>query len=139
VRRKSVVRPKPAVRSKPNVWQYLRYCYGHRLPDSMLDWVRHDLSGKGAAARMMLRAAVPTVLILAPFWLLPAPLHIHLSMTLPIFIPLVYFSHSLNRVWRQHMLREHNLDPALADQHRQERDAHIRAAYIERYGPRTDD
>lgn len=127
------------MRSTPNILQYLRYCYGHRLPDSMRDWVRRDLTGKGATARMMLRAAVPTVLILAPFWLLPAPLHIHLSMTLPIFIPLVYFSHALNRVWRQHMLRVHGLDPGLVDERRRERDAHLHQGYIERYGPRPDE
>ena len=27
-------------RTKPNVLQYIGYCYGRRLPDSMRDWVR---------------------------------------------------------------------------------------------------
>jgi hypothetical protein len=35
-----------SVRTKPNVLQYIRYCYGGRLPDSMRDWVRDDLAGK---------------------------------------------------------------------------------------------
>ena len=34
-------------RTKPNAWQYIRYCCGARLPDSMRDWVRRDLAGKG--------------------------------------------------------------------------------------------
>jgi hypothetical protein len=123
-------------RTKPNVLQYIRYCYGARLPDSMLDWVRHDLAGKGAAARMMIRVAVPAVLILAPFWLIPTTLEVHLGMTLPIFIPFVYFSHALNRIWRQHMLRVHGLDPELVNERARQRDAHKHAAYIERYGPR---
>lgn len=105
----------------------------------MRDWVRHDLTGKGATARVMVRAAVPTALILAPFWLLPAALDVHLTMTLPIFIALVYFSHALNKVWRRHMLGVHNLDPDLVDERARQRDAHIHRAYIERYGPRPDD
>ena len=82
----------------------------------MRDWVRNDLAGKGAARRMMLRVAVPAVLVLAPFWLIPTTLEVHLSMTLPILIPFVYFSHALNKVWRRHMLQVHGLDPELVDE-----------------------
>jgi hypothetical protein len=125
-------------RRRPSVIQYVRYCYGHRLPDSMQDWVRNDLAGKGATARMMARVAVPAVLVLAPFWLIPTTLYVHMGMTLPILIPFVYFSHALNKVWRRHMLRLHNLDPELADERRRKRDADIHRAYIERYGPRPE-
>jgi Family of unknown function (DUF5313) len=124
--------------TRPNAWQYIRYCCGGRLPDSMRDWVRNDLAGKGATRRMMIRVAVPAVLILAPFWLIPTTLDVHLSMTLPILIPFVYFSHALNKVWRRHMLAVHGLDPELVDELTRERDAHIHQAYIERYGPRPD-
>lgn len=123
--------------TKPNLWQYVGYCYGRRLPDSMRDWVRHDLAGKGATRRMMLRVAVPAVLVLAPFWLIPASLYVHMEMTLPILIPFVYFSHALNKVWRRHMLRKHGLDPELVDALKRQKDAHIHQAYIERYGPRS--
>jgi hypothetical protein len=127
-----------ALRRRPSALQYVRYCYGGRLPDSMRDWVRNDLAGKGAAARMMIRVAVPAVLVLAPFWLIPTTLDVHLTMTLPILIPFVYFSHALNKVWRRHMLQVHNLDPDLVDERRRQRDAHIHQAYIERYGPRPE-
>ncbi|WP_407686818.1 DUF5313 domain-containing protein [Mycobacterium sp. HUMS_1102779] len=126
-------------RTRPNALQYLRYCYGGRLPDSMRDWVRRDLAGKGATRRMMLRVAVPAVLVLAPFWLIPTTLDVHLSMTLPILIPFVYFSHALNKVWRRHMLQVHGLDPELADERARQRDAHIHRSYVERYGPRSGD
>ncbi|HXY65288.1 MAG TPA: DUF5313 domain-containing protein [Mycobacterium sp.] len=126
------------VRTKPSALQYVRYCCGGRLPDSMRDWVRNDLTGKGATTRMMTRVAVPAVLVLAPFWLIPTTLDVHLSMTLPILIPFVYFSHALNKVWRRHMLQVHNLDPNLVDERRRQRDAHIHQAYIERYGPRPE-
>jgi len=123
---------------RPNAFQFIRYCLGGQLPDSMRDWVCNDLAGKGATGRMMRRVAVPAVLVLAPFWLIPTTLEVHLSMTLPILIPFVYFSHALNKVWRRHMLQVHGLNPDLVDEQRRKRDAHIHQAYIERYGPRDD-
>lgn len=124
-------------RTRPNAWEYIGYSYGRRLPDSMRDWVRQDLAGKGATIRMMLRVAVPAVLVLAPFWFIPASLYVHSEMTLPILIPFVYFSHALNKVWRRHMLRQHGLDPGLVDAIKRKKDARIHEAYIARYGPRT--
>lgn len=124
-------------RTKPNAWQYLRYIYGGRLPDSMRDWVRNDLAGKGATRRMMVRMFIPALIVMVPFWFIPTTLDVHLSMTLPILIPFVYFSHALNKVWRRHMLRVHGLDPGLVDEVSREKNAHIHQAYIERYGPRT--
>ncbi|MDV3125126.1 DUF5313 domain-containing protein [Mycobacterium sp. 21AC1] len=126
-----------AARAKPNALQFLRYCAGRRLPDSMLDWVREDLTGKGATRRMMLRVLVPAVLILAPFWLIPTTLYVHLSMTVPILIPFIYFSHALNKIWRRHMLRVHGLDPGLLDKIAREKNAHIHQAYVDKYGPRS--
>jgi hypothetical protein len=29
------------IAAKPNLWQYVRYTYGRRLPDSMRSWVAH--------------------------------------------------------------------------------------------------
>ncbi|WP_102140940.1 DUF5313 domain-containing protein [Mycobacterium hubeiense] len=123
---------------RPNLWQYIGYCYGRRLPDSMRDWVRNDLAGKGATRRMMVRVAIPAILVLAPFWFIPASFYVHAEMTLPIFIPFVFFSHALNKVWRRHMLAKHGLDPDLVDELKRKRDAHIHRAYIEKYGPRPE-
>jgi hypothetical protein len=64
-------------------------------------------------------------------------LYLHLSTTLPIFIPFVLFSHALNKVYRRHRLRQHSLDPALADELKRKKDAHIHDAYIAKYGPRS--
>ncbi|AKS34773.1 DUF5313 domain-containing protein [Mycolicibacterium goodii] len=124
-------------RTRPNVWEYITYCYGRRLPDSMRDWVRNDLAGKGATVRLMVRMAIPALIILAPFWLIPTTLYVHISMTLPIFIPFVFFSHALNKVWRRHMLAKHGLNPGLVDELSRQKNAHIHQAYIEKYGPRT--
>jgi Family of unknown function (DUF5313) len=125
-----------AGRRRPNVLQYIAYCYGRVLPASMHDWVRNDLGGKGATRRTMIRWAIPAVLVLAPFWLIPTTLVVHLSMTVPIFAPYVMFSHALDKVWRRHRLSQHGLNPELVDEYVRQRDAHIHRAYIERYGPR---
>ena len=95
------------------------------------------LAGKGATARMMVRVFIPALLIMVPFWFIPTTVDVHLSMTLPILIPFVFFSHALNKVWRRHMLRLHGLDPALADALKRQKDAHIHDAYIAKYGPRS--
>jgi hypothetical protein len=112
-------------RARPNLWEYIGYCYGRRLPDSMREWVRNDLAGKGATIRMMVRVFIPAFLIMIPFWFIPTTLDVHLSMTLP------------NKVWRRHMLAKHRLDPGLVDKLSREKNAHVHEAYIERYGPRS--
>jgi hypothetical protein len=122
---------------RPGLWQYVTYCYGRRLPDSMRDWVRNDLAGKGALRRHMIRVAIPALLVLGPIWLIPASVYVHAEMTLPIFIPFLLFSHALNKVWRRHRLAQHGIDPHVVDELKRERDAHIHQAYIERYGPRS--
>jgi hypothetical protein len=124
-------------RTRPNAFEYVTYCYGRRLPASMKQWVADDLAGRGATVRLMVRMFIPAFLILLPFWLIPTTLPVHLSMTLPILIPFVYFSHALNKVWRRHMLRKHGLDPALVDYIARQRDAPKHEAYIAKYGPRS--
>lgn len=123
-------------RRRPNIFQYITYCYGRTLPDSMRDWVRRDPGGKGATIRTMIRWAIPCILVLAPFRLIPTTFVVHLSMALPIFAPYVTFSHALDKVWRRHRLSQHRMDPDLADEYKRKREAHIHRAYLERYGPR---
>ena len=102
----------------------------------MHDWVVEDLTGKGATVRMIVRMFIPAFLVLLPFWFIPTTFVVHLSMTVPILIPFVYFSHALNKIWRRHMLRVHGLNPGLVDQKVREKNAHVHDAYIARYGPR---
>jgi len=123
-------------RPRPNLWQYLKYCYGGRLPASMSPWVIEDVTGKGATTRLMARMFIPAFLIMVPFWFFPTDIVVKLSMTVPILIPVIYFSHALNKIWRRHVLRVHGLDPGLVDQKDREKNAHIHDAYIARYGPR---
>src|ERR1044072_901509 len=126
-----------SARTRPKLVEYVGYCYGRALPASMHDWVRDDLAGKGATVRMMIRVFIPAFIILIPFWFIPTTLDGPLSMTLPILIPFVFFSHALNKVWRRHMLRKHGLDPSLVDALSRQKNADVPEASIERYGTRA--
>jgi hypothetical protein len=122
--------------NRPGPLQYIGYAFGRVLPAEMREWVRNDLAGKGAVRRHMVRYAIPPLLVLAPFWLLPASLYVHLEMTVPIYAWALLMALALNKVWRRHRLAQHNLDPNLVDEINRQKNAHIHAAYIEKYGPR---
>ena len=124
---------------RPNPAQYVAYSYGRRLPDSMRDWVSHDLAGPGAVRRHMIRMAIPPLLVLAPFWLLPASLYVHLEMTVPIYTWALLMALALNKIWRRHRLAQHGIDPNLVDVIKRKRDAHIHEDYARRYGPRPEE
>jgi hypothetical protein len=126
--------------ARPNFLQYIAFSYGmRRLPDSMRSWVARDLAGKGAVRRFMFLAAIPPLLVLAPFWLLPASLYVHSEMTVPIYIWALLISLALNKVWRRHRLAQHGLDPNLVDAIKREKDKKMHEDYIRRYGPRPEE
>jgi hypothetical protein len=124
--------------ARPNLMQYIGYCAGKVLPPEMDDWVRHDLTGPGAWTRTLIRVSIPAVLIVAPLWLIPASVGMHLAMSTLLLIPFVYFAHALDKIWRAHRLRQHGLDPGLVDQRARNRDAQMREDYERRHG-RGDD
>ncbi|WAJ44552.1 DUF5313 domain-containing protein [Mycobacterium sp. Aquia_216] len=124
--------------AKPNLWQYVGYSYGRCLPDSMRSWVARDLAGEGAIRRHMIRWAIPPFLVLAPFWLLPASLYVHLEMTVPLYAWALVVNLALNKVWRRHRLAVHGLDPNLVDVVSRRKNARMHEDYIRRYGPRPE-
>jgi hypothetical protein len=123
---------------RPTLWQYIGYSYGRRLPDSLNTWVAHDLAGVGAVRRNMVRMAIPPLLVLAPFWLIPASFYVHLEMTAPIYIWTLLMALALNKVWRRFRLVQHDLDPNLVDVLKRRRDASMHEDYIRRFGPRPE-
>jgi Family of unknown function (DUF5313) len=125
--------------TRPAPIQYVAYAYGKRLPDSMRPWVADDLAGPGAVRRHMIRMAIPPLLVLAPFWLLPASFYVHLEMTAPIYAWAILMALALNKIWRRHRLGQHGLDPNLVDAIQREKDARIHEDYIRRYGPRPEE
>jgi hypothetical protein len=124
---------------RPNFFQYIAYAYGRRLPVSMKQWVADDLAGPGALRRHHIRWAIPPALVLAPFWLLPASLYVHIEMTVPIYIWAILMSIALNKVWRRHRLAQHGLDPNLVDYIKRQKEAHIHEDYVRRFGPRPEE
>ena len=120
--------------TRPKRFHYAAYCYGKVLPAQYRDWVRHDLAGNGARTRNLVRVMIPAALIVAPLWLIPASVGMHLAMSLLLLLPFVYFTHALDKIWRAHRLRQHGLDPALVDERARRRDAHRDEDYRRRYG-----
>lgn len=123
----------------PTFVQRVRYAYGHRLPESMREWVAADLAGPGAIRRHMIRYAIPPALILAPLWLLPASLYVHMEMTVPIYTWALLMGFILNKVWRRHRLAQHGLDPNLVDAINREKNARVHDDYARRYGARPEE
>jgi len=119
---------------KPGPWLYLAYCCGKVLGPEYDDWVREDLTGKGAWTRNLIRVMVPALVIVAPLWLIPASTGMHLAMSMLLLVPFVYFAHALDKVWRAHRLRQHGLDPELVDERTRRREASMREDYERRYG-----
>jgi hypothetical protein len=105
----------------------------------MRTWVAEDLAGEGAVRRHMIRMAIPPLLVLAPFWLLPASLYVHSEMTVPIFTWAVLMSLAMNKIWRRHRLAQHGLDPNLVDVIKRKRDTRLHEDYARRYGPRPEE
>ncbi|KGI69655.1 DUF5313 domain-containing protein [Mycolicibacterium rufum] len=124
--------------AKPNTWQYLTYIYGRRLPASMQRWVAEDLAGEGAVRRHMIRYSIPPIFVLAPFWLIPVNLYMHLEMTAPIYVWAVLMALALNKPWRRHRLAVHGLDPNLVDVIKRKKQAQMHEDYARRFGARPE-
>ncbi|MCH9640710.1 MAG: DUF5313 domain-containing protein [Actinomycetia bacterium] len=123
---------------RPSFLQNIGYSYGRRLPPSMNRWVAEDLAAQGAVRRHMIRMAIPPLFVLAPLWLLPASLYVHIEMTVPIYLWSLLMAYALNKVWRRHRLAQHGLDPKLVDVINRKKRAHIDEDYIRRFGPRPE-
>lgn len=121
---------------RPSLLRYIGYSYGRRLPTSMRRWVAEDLAAQGAVRRHMIRMAIPPLVALAPLWLLPASVYLHLEMTLPIYLWAVLMALALNKVWRRHRLAQHGLDPNLVDVINRKKRTYIDEDYARRFGPR---
>ena len=123
---------------RPGPLPYIGYCYGRVLDSEFDDWVRNDLSGRGARRRNLVRVTIPALLVISPLWLLPATLGMHLAMSALLLLPFVYFAHALDKVWRVHRLRQHGIDPDLVDEADRRRDADLDEQYRRRHGHAPD-
>ncbi|WP_439031155.1 DUF5313 domain-containing protein [Gordonia terrae] len=118
---------------KPSPWQYVRYAYGGRLPQSMIGWVSKDLAGPRASVRMVVRWAIPCVLLVLPMLFVPGPMGVRITMTMPILLSYLFFSIALNRVYRRYRLVQHGLDPELINKLERERNSDMYDEYFRKY------
>jgi hypothetical protein len=70
-------------RTRPTLWQWLRYAFGAGLPASMREWVLADTTTRGWSLRHLLRTTVQIGPVLAlAVLVLPGPLLIIVPMVL---------------------------------------------------------
>ncbi|MBF6354939.1 DUF5313 family protein [Nocardia higoensis] len=101
----------------PSLRQRIWYNLGGTLPLDLQDWVRKDLTGRGANLRYVLRVMIPVPLLLL-FFLLPGPAWVPAAMIVILLVPTIYFAVALDYVYRRFRLLEHGLDPNLVSRTR---------------------
>ncbi|MBF6101208.1 DUF5313 family protein [Nocardia cyriacigeorgica] len=116
-------------RRRPNPIQWLGYACGRKLPDSMRDWVRNDLTGKYAFPRHVLRGLVPFVPLFAVFLFFPGELWLRGSMVLLALLLALFYTVAFMPMNRAHRLAKHGLPADLENPDRAERRAKERARY----------
>jgi hypothetical protein len=124
--------------TRPNVLQYIGYSFGRKLPDSMQDWVRNDLTGDSALARHLLRAMVPFLPVFAAGLLLPGPGPLGLraaSLLLAVILALIY-AFAFMDMNRRRRLAQHGLLEDLEDARKARRHERSREQYERLYGHR---
>ncbi|GAA5046908.1 DUF5313 family protein [Nocardia callitridis] len=120
--------------STPSPTQKIGYICGRRLPDSMREWVRADVTGPGSTRRYLMRMLLPAIPVLLLFLLIPGPVWMGLAMMALLYLPLIYFTVALMYVFQRARLVKHGLDPALAGGRPSARAESERLAYERRHG-----
>ncbi|WP_159842643.1 DUF5313 family protein [Nocardia sp. CY41] len=116
-------------RRRPGPLQWIGYAFGRRLPDSMREWVRDDLTGRFAATRHVLRGMVPFTPLFAAFLLFPGELWLRGAMILLALLLALFYTVAYMPMNRAHRLAKHGLPVDLENPRRAERRARERARY----------
>ncbi|WP_327144494.1 DUF5313 family protein [Nocardia sp. NBC_01327] len=119
---------------RPNPIQWVGYSMGARLPDSLQEWVRNDLTGKFAVPRHLVRGLFPLTPIFAAFLLFPGELWLRGAMVLLAVLLAGFYIIAYMPMNRVHRLGKHGLPEDLENPVRAGRRAAERAAYEARYG-----
>jgi Flp pilus assembly protein TadB len=121
--------------TRPNLLQYIGYSFGRKLPDSMRDWVRNDLTGDAALARHLFRAMVPFLPVFAAVvLLLPGPFVLRgASLLLALILALIY-AFAFRDMNRRRRLAQHGLPVDLEDAPTARRRERSREQYRRLYG-----
>ncbi|EFV13699.1 DUF5313 family protein [Segniliparus rugosus] len=125
---------KPA-RTKPNFFQWMAYAHGRKLPDSMQEWVKNDLTGDWAGPRHLWRSMVPFLPIFALILVLvPGQLWLRGAMVLLMVILALIFSGAYMKQNKVSRLIKHGLPADLENPKKVRAREESRARYLEIYG-----
>lgn len=119
---------------RPGPIRWIGYAFGRRLPDSMREWVRRDLTGKHAAARHVLRGLVPFTPLYAAFLLFPGELWLRGAMVLLALLLALFYTVAFMPMNRAHRLAKHGFPQDLRNPEQARREDADRARYAARYG-----
>ncbi|MFJ4657997.1 DUF5313 family protein [Nocardia sp. NPDC088792] len=95
-------------RRRPTFPEWLGYTVGRPLPADLHTWVLHDLTGKHAYTRHLIRGMFPFLPIFAAFLLFfPGPFWIRAAMTLLSLILALFYCAAYMAPNRAHRLLQH--------------------------------
>jgi hypothetical protein len=96
-------------RRRPTPWQWLGYCFGRALPDSMRSWVLNDLTGRHAVPRHVVRSLVPWLPFIVGAWFVPGEWWIGGAVSALIAGLALQFAFYLMPMSRRGKLAQHGL------------------------------
>lgn len=99
------------VRSRPNALQWLRYTFGGRLPPTLHDWVRHDLTDADWRLRELLRICVQIALPVIAIFFLPGPLEVRVLTAILLTCGALFTGAAYGEELRDRRLRQHGMRP----------------------------
>lgn len=119
--------------SGPGPLRWLWYSLGGRLPDEYREWVLRDLTGRGWAFRHILRSTVVVGPLAAVWWLLPAPLLLHLGMSALAVVVGYFYSCAYMVESAELRLVKHGFPPGTFQAMRDEQDRESKELAKQRY------
>jgi hypothetical protein len=123
--------------NRPGPLRYIGYTFGRKLPDSMREWVRNDLTGEAALPRHLFRSMVPFIPVFAAALLLPpGPLVLRGACVLLALILALIYSFAFMDMNRRRRLTQHGFSGDLETARQARRRNRSRAEY-ERLHPRA--
>ncbi|WP_028478483.1 DUF5313 family protein [Nocardia sp. CNY236] len=120
---------------RPNPVQWIGYAFGRRLPDSMRDWVRNDLTGRYAVARHVVRGLVPLSPLFVVAILIPGEVWLRAATTCLAVLLATFYTVAFMPMNRAHRLTKHGL-PADLENPRKVRQRELERARYEARHPR---
>jgi hypothetical protein len=120
-------------RTAPGPLRYISYSFGRKLPESMQDWVRNDLTGEAAIPRHLFRSMVPLLPIFTAALFLPGPPVVRTSTILLAVLLALIYSFAFMDMNRRRRLSQHGLPEDLESVRKARRRQRSREEYERLY------